>query len=99
MVLVLFVCWENRRIKRGEGALIDLAMLRNLQLRSGVMSFLFMFLIQAGIFFAVPLFLSVALGISAVETGVRLLPLGHGCPVRPDDERSGGADLTAAGYS
>jgi MFS family permease len=75
LVLVLFVWWENRRIKRGEGALIDPAMLRNLQLRSGVMSFLFMFLIQAGIFFTVPLFLSVALGISAVETGVRLLPL------------------------
>ena len=67
--------WENRRVKRGDGALIDPAMLRNLQLRSGVMSFLFMFLIQAGIFFTVPLFLSVALGISAVETGVRLLPL------------------------
>ena len=50
-------------------------MLRNLQLRSGVTSFLFMFLIQAGIFFTVPLFLSVALGLSAVETGVRLLPL------------------------
>ena len=75
LVLVLFVWWENRRIKRGEGALIDPAMLRVLQLRSGVMSFLFMFLIQAGIFFTVPLFLSVALGISAVETGVRLLPL------------------------
>ena len=75
LVLVLFVWWENRRIKRGEGALIDPAMLRNLQLRSGVMSFLFLFLIQAGIFFTVPLFLSVALGISAVETGVRLLPL------------------------
>jgi MFS family permease len=39
------------------------------------MSFLFMFLIQAGVFFTIPLFLSVALGISAVETGVRLLPL------------------------
>jgi MFS family permease len=74
-VLVLFLWWENRRIKRGEGALIDPSMLRNLQLRNGVMSFLFMFLIQAGIFFTVPLFLSVALGISAVETGVRLLPL------------------------
>jgi MFS family permease len=74
-VLVLFVWWESRRIKRGEGALIDPGMLRNLQLRNGVMSFLFMFLIQAGIFFTVPLFLSVALGISAVETGVRLLPL------------------------
>ncbi len=75
LVLVLFVWWEDRRIKRGDGALIDPAMLRNLQLRSGVMSFLFMFLIQAGLFFTVPLFLSVALGISAVETGVRLLPL------------------------
>jgi MFS family permease len=75
VVLVLFVWWENRRVKRSESALIDPAMLRNLQLRSGVMSFLFMFLIQAGIFFTVPLFLSVALGISAVDTGVRLLPL------------------------
>jgi MFS family permease len=75
LVLVLFVWWENRRIEHGQGALIDPAMLRNLQLRSGVMSFLFMFLIQAGMFFTVPLFLSVALGISAVETGVRLLPL------------------------
>jgi MFS family permease len=75
LVLILFVWWENRRIRRGEGALIDPGLLRNLQLRNGVMSFLFMFLIQAGIFFTVPLFLSVALGISAVETGVRLLPL------------------------
>ena len=50
-------------------------MLRNLQLRNGVTSFLFLFLVQAGIFFVVPLFLSVALGMSAVATGVRLLPL------------------------
>ena len=38
-------------------------------------AFLFMFLALAGLFFAVPLFLSVALGLSAIETGVRLLPL------------------------
>jgi MFS family permease len=74
-VLALFLWWENRRIERGEGALLDPAMLRNLQLRSGVMSFLFVFLVQAGIFFVIPLFLSVALGVSAIETGVRLLPL------------------------
>ena len=67
--------WENQRIKRGEGALIDPTMLRNIQLRDGVVSFLFMFLVQAGLFFVVPLFLSVALGLSAIETGVRLLPL------------------------
>jgi MFS family permease len=74
-VLALFLAWENRRIERGEGALFDPVMLRNLQLRNGVTSFLFLFLVQAGIFFVVPLFLSVALGLSAVETGVRLLPL------------------------
>jgi MFS family permease len=73
--LALFVAWENRRISRGQGALFDPSMLRNLQLRNGVMSFLFMFMIQAGVFFTVPLFLSVALGVSAVETGVRLLPM------------------------
>ncbi len=75
VALASFLAWEGRRIERGEGALINPSILRNLQLRNGVMSFLFMFLIQAGIFFTVPLFLSVALGLSAVETGVRLLPL------------------------
>ena len=75
VVMVVFLWWERRRLRRGAGALFEPAMLRNLQLRNGVMSFLFMFLIQAGVFFTIPLFLSVALGISAVETGVRLLPL------------------------
>ena len=75
VVLGAFVWWENRRLARGEGALIDPAMLRNVQLRSGVIAFLFMFLIQAGTFFVVPLFLSISLGLSAIETGVRLLPL------------------------
>ena len=74
-VMTLFLLWEGRRIERGEGALIDPTMLRNLQLRNGVMSFLFMFLIQAGTFFTVPLFLSIALELSAIETGVRLLPM------------------------
>jgi len=73
--LALFLRWETRRVERGEGALFDPAMLSNIQLRGGVMSFLFLFLIQAGLFFTVPLFLSIALGLSAIETGVRLLPL------------------------
>ncbi len=75
VALGLFLAWENRRIERGQGVLIDPSMLRNLQLRNGVMSFMFMFMVQAGIFFTVPLFLSIALGLSAIETGVRLLPL------------------------
>ncbi len=74
-VLAVFLWWENRRIERGEGALLNPTMLRNIQLRSGVVSFLFLYLVQAGLFFVVPLFLSIALGLSAIETGVRLLPL------------------------
>jgi Na+/melibiose symporter-like transporter len=50
-------------------------MLRNRQLTGGLTMFFFQFLVQAGFFFVVPLFLSVALGLSAIETGVRLLPL------------------------
>ncbi len=75
VVMYGFMAWESRRIERGEGALIDPKMLRNLTLRAGLVTFFFQYLLQAGLFFAVPLFLSVALGLSAIATGVRLLPL------------------------
>jgi Na+/melibiose symporter-like transporter len=75
VVLALFLRWEGLRIGRGEGALLNPKLLGNIQMRSGVLAFLFMFLVQAGTFFVVPLFLSVALGLSAIETGVRLLPM------------------------
>jgi MFS transporter len=67
--------WENHRLARGDAALVDPAMLRNPILRGGLIAFFFQYLLQAGLFFAVPLFLSVALGLSAIATGVRLLPL------------------------
>ena len=50
-------------------------MLRNARLVGGLTMFFFQFLLQAGLFFTIPLFLSVALGLSALDTGVRLLPL------------------------
>jgi MFS family permease len=50
-------------------------MLDNGQLRGGLRMFLFQYFVQSGVFFTVPLFLSVSLGLSAIDTGVRLLPL------------------------
>ena len=50
-------------------------MLRNKQLSGGLIMFFFQFLAQAGLFFVVPLYLSVCLGLSALATGARLLPL------------------------
>jgi hypothetical protein len=75
IVLWLFFRWENRRLTAGSEPLIDPSILRNRTLRGGLTSFFFQYLLQAGLFFAVPLFLSVSLGLSAIDTGVRLLPL------------------------
>src|SRR5262245_49640263 len=75
LVLLGFLAWERWRRDRGEPVLIDPAMLRNRTLRGGLTAFSFQYLLQAGLFFCVPLFLSVALGLSAIATGVRLLPL------------------------
>lgn len=75
VVVSVFLWWQTHRLTRGHAALLDPAMLRNNVLRGGLTSFFFQYFLQAGLFFAVPLFLSVTLGLSAVATGVRLLPL------------------------
>jgi len=74
-VIWLFLGWEKRVISRGAEPLIDIAHIRNPVLRAGLTSCFFQYFLQGGLFFAVPLFLSVALGLSAIDTGVRLLPL------------------------
>ena len=74
-VLLVFVQWERHVVRRGRTPLVDLDRVWNPTLRSGLTSFFFQYLTQAGLFFTVPLFLSVALGLSAIATGVRLLPL------------------------
>lgn len=74
-VVWLFFRWEGLRESRGEEPLIRPAMLQNRQLSSGLVMFFFQYLAQAGFFFVVPLYLSVCLGLSALATGARLLPL------------------------
>jgi len=74
-VLWMFFVWENHLQDRGAQPLVDPAILRVAGLRDGLAAFFAQYFVQGGLFFAVPLFLSVALGLSAIETGVRLLPL------------------------
>jgi hypothetical protein len=75
VVLLGFLRWERRRQAAGAAVLIDPTMFGNKLLRGGLTSFFFQYLIQAGLFFVVPLFLSIALGLSAIDTGLRILPL------------------------
>ena len=74
-VLWLFGAWEHRVEKRGAEPLVRLSMLGNRQFSGGLVMFFFQFLIQAGLFFTIPLYLSVALGLSAIDTGVKIIPL------------------------
>ncbi len=75
LVIWLFFQWQTRREAQGKEPLVRPAMFRNRQLTGGLTMFFFQYLVQAGFFFVVPLYLSVALGLSAIETGVKILPL------------------------
>ncbi|EME51147.1 drug resistance efflux protein [Rhodococcus ruber BKS 20-38] len=74
-VIYLFLRRETYLAKTDGEPLVDPALLKNSQLTAGLSMFFAQFLIQAGVFFSVPLFLSVVLELSALETGVRILPL------------------------
>ncbi|MFG3050035.1 MFS transporter [Kitasatospora sp. NPDC048239] len=75
LLIHLFLRWEARLVERDREPLVDPALLRNRQLTGGLVMFFFQYLVQMGVFFVVPLYLSVALGLSALKTGARLLPL------------------------
>jgi EmrB/QacA subfamily drug resistance transporter len=75
LLIWLFLRWEARMVERREEPLVDPALLENKQLTGGLTMFFFQYLVQMGVFFVVPLYLSVALGLSALQTGVRILPL------------------------
>jgi MFS family permease len=75
LLLWIFMLWQLKLEREGGEPLIPPAMLRVKQLVGGLSLFGFQFFLQAGVFFTIPLFLSVVLELSAIETGVRLVPL------------------------
>jgi EmrB/QacA subfamily drug resistance transporter len=75
LVIWVFLERASRLEARGGEPLVRPSLLANRQVSGGLLMFLLLYLVQAGLFFTIPLFLSVALGLSALETGIRILPL------------------------
>lgn len=75
LVIAGFLAYEGRLIERSREPLVQPSLLQDTKVTGGLLMFFFQYLAQAGVFFTVPLFLSVVLELSAIQTGVRVLPL------------------------
>jgi len=75
LVVWLFLEWESRVQAGGREPLVRRELFANHQMTGGLLMFFLLYLVQAGLFFTIPLFLSVSLGLSALDTGLRILPL------------------------
>jgi len=75
VALRLFMVHVRRLDAAGGEPLVTPALFRNRQMTGGLVMFFFQFLVMMGIFFVIPLYLSVALGLSAIDTGIRITPL------------------------
>jgi EmrB/QacA subfamily drug resistance transporter len=73
--LWLFVGWQRRRERTHTDPLVHLDLFRIASLNAGLQSFLAQNLILMGIFFTIPLYLQLVLGLNAFETGIRMLPV------------------------
>jgi MFS family permease len=71
----IFFEWEKHVETAGREPLVRASIFAHRQMTGGLVMFFFQYLVQAGLFFTIPLFLSVSLGLTALETGVRILPL------------------------
>ena len=70
-----FVTWQRHREDTKRDPLIHLSLARIPPVRSGVIGLFSQNLILMGTFFVVPLYLQLVLGLNALETGIKMLPI------------------------
>jgi EmrB/QacA subfamily drug resistance transporter len=71
----LFVLHVRRLDAAGKEPLVTPSLFGNRQMTGGLVMFFFQFVVMMGLFFVIPLYLSVALGLSAIDTGIKITPL------------------------
>lgn len=70
-----FAAWQRRREAGGRDPLVHLALMTIASVRSGLAGLFTQNLILMGVFFIVPLYLQLVIGLDALETGLKLLPV------------------------
>jgi len=75
IVLGAFVRWEHRQVARGRTPLLAPDLLHIPQMRAGLATVVSQYLILAGTFFVLPLYLQLVLGKDALQTGLKILPI------------------------
>jgi EmrB/QacA subfamily drug resistance transporter len=74
-LLWAFVAWSRHREATGLDPLVHLDLVKVPPLRSGLVGLFSQNLIMMGVFFVVPLYLQLVLGLDALDTGVKMLPV------------------------
>jgi Na+/melibiose symporter-like transporter len=75
VVLGAFFSWEERVEREGGTPLLRPDLLKIPQMRAGLSTIVSQYLILAGTFFVLPLYLQLVLGKNALETGLKILPI------------------------
>jgi len=75
VLLWAFTVWQRHREKIGADPLVHMGLLRIPSLRAGLTGLFSQNLILMGVFFVVPLYLQLVLGLDALQTGIKMLPI------------------------
>jgi EmrB/QacA subfamily drug resistance transporter len=75
VLLWAFTVWQRHREKIGADPLVHMSLLRIPPLRAGLNGLFSQNLILMGVFFVVPLYLQLVLGLNALQTGLKMLPI------------------------
>jgi EmrB/QacA subfamily drug resistance transporter len=70
-----FLRWQRHREAIGTDPLVHLDLLKIPPLRSGLIGLFSQNLILMGVFFVIPLYLQLVIGMNALETGIKMLPV------------------------
>ena len=74
-LLWCFLTWQRHRESMGSDPLVHLDLLKVPPLRAGLMGLFAQNLILMGVFFVVPLYLQLVIGLDALDTGIKMLPV------------------------